>query len=285
VTYAVRMESAEAASADATIAIAVLSYNRVHLLRQCIENVLLRTSEATTEIVIWDNGSTDGTREYLATITDPRIDVVLSEENVGFNGYPRAFARTTSPLMIQLDDDVTDAPQDWDRTLRDAFLAVPWLGFLAADLVDDYNDLTSRYRHHIRPHEYTEQVENGVRLLIGPSGSYCAMTSRALNEEIGGFKERDGEIFWLEDTAYVQQIEAAGRRAATYADLVVHHTGGAYYASVPEAKAEFWDNYWAEHRRREAIKRALYRVPFVARLNARRNWFVPPEKVSSAPQS
>ena len=53
----------------------------------------------------------------------------------------------------------------------------------------------------------------------------------------------------------------------------------------PRPKAEFWDNYWAEHRRREAIKRALYRVPFVARLNARRNWFVPPEKVSSAPQA
>jgi O-antigen biosynthesis protein len=279
------MESAEAASADATIAIAVLTCNRVHLLRRCVENVLLRTSDATTEIVIWDNGSTDGTRDYLATITDPRVDVVLSESNVGFNGYPRAFARTSAPLMIQLDDDVTDASQDWDRALRDAFLALPGVGFLAADLVDDYNDLTSRYRHHIRPHEYTEEVENGVRLLIGPSGSYCAMTSRALNEEIGGFKEREGEIFWLEDTAYIQQIEAVGQRAATFPDLVVHHTGGAYYAEVPAAKAEFWDTYWAEHRRREAIKRVLVRVPFVARLNARHNWFVPPEPVSTAPEA
>src|SRR5215216_1482866 len=98
------MESAEAASADASIAIAVLTCNRVHLLRQCVENVLARTSAATREIVIWDNGSTDGTREYLEAISDPRIDVVLSETNVGFNGYPRAFARTSAPLMIQLDD-------------------------------------------------------------------------------------------------------------------------------------------------------------------------------------
>src|SRR5215210_1788191 len=117
------MESAQRASVEPSIAIAVLTYNRVHLLRQCVENVLARTSHATREIVIWDNGSTDGTREYLATITDPRIDVVLSETNVGFNGYPRAFARTSAPLMIQLDDDVTDAPQDWDLTMRDAFMA------------------------------------------------------------------------------------------------------------------------------------------------------------------
>ena len=51
-------------SADG-IAVVVLTHNRVHLLQKCVENVLLRTSEATREIVIWDNASPDGTPEYL----------------------------------------------------------------------------------------------------------------------------------------------------------------------------------------------------------------------------
>src|SRR4249920_950957 len=49
------------------IAIVVLTHNRVELLRKCVENVLLRTSDATREIVIWDNASPDATADYLRT--------------------------------------------------------------------------------------------------------------------------------------------------------------------------------------------------------------------------
>ena len=62
------------------IAVVVLTHNRVHLLQQCVENVLLRTSAATREIVIWDNASTDGTADYLQSLVDPRIRVVASEQ-------------------------------------------------------------------------------------------------------------------------------------------------------------------------------------------------------------
>ena len=58
----------------------VLTHNRVHLLRKNVENVLLRTSPATREIVIWNNASTDGTGEYLDSLDDPRIRVVQQRE-------------------------------------------------------------------------------------------------------------------------------------------------------------------------------------------------------------
>jgi GT2 family glycosyltransferase len=96
---------------DGAIAVVVLTHNRRHLVQKCVENVLLRTSEATREIVIWDNASTDGTAEYLATLEDPRIRVVRSERNIGQNGYARAFRQTTAPYLIEVDDDVVDAPE------------------------------------------------------------------------------------------------------------------------------------------------------------------------------
>ena len=71
------------------IAVVVLTHNRVHLLRKNVENVLLRTSPATREIVIWNNASTDGTAEYLESLDDPRIRVVRSEKNIGQNAYAR----------------------------------------------------------------------------------------------------------------------------------------------------------------------------------------------------
>jgi GT2 family glycosyltransferase len=261
---------------DSSIAIVVLTHDRLHLVRKCVENVLLRTSPATSEIVIWDNASSDGTAEYLASLDDPRIRVMRSEKNVGQNGYARAFRETTSPYLIELDDDVTDAPEDWDATMLDAYLRLPQVGFLAADLEDDPNDEASRYRHHIRPHEYTLVEENGVRLLRGPAGGGCAMTARELHDRVGGFKENPKQVFWLEDAAYIGQIRELGYTSAVMADLRVHHTGGPYYSSIPKEKAEYWRKYWARKARRTAAKKVLVKVPFVRRLNARFGWFVAP---------
>jgi len=96
--------------------------------------VLRRASEATREIVIWDNGSTDGTAEYLASVDDPRIRVVRSPSNVGFNAYAEACEMTSAPFFVELDDDVVDAPAHWDLLLRDSFVRLPHVGYLAADL-------------------------------------------------------------------------------------------------------------------------------------------------------
>ena len=89
---------ASTAASEGSIAVVVLTNNRVHLLRKCVENVLGKASEATREIVIWNNGSTDGTRDYLDSLDDPRLTIVHSAENVGQNGYARGFAMTTTRL-------------------------------------------------------------------------------------------------------------------------------------------------------------------------------------------
>ena len=258
-----------------TIAVVVLTHNRVHLLRQCVENVLQRTSTATREIVIWDNASPDGTATYLESLDDPRIRVVRSSENIGQNAYARAFRLTMAPYLVELDDDVVSAPEEWDVILLDAFKRLPQVGFLAADLEDDPHDLASRYRHHIRPHEYTLVEENGVRLLRGPAGGGCAMTSRELNERVGGFRQDKKQVFWLEDEAYIRDIARLGFGAAVLADLRVHHTGGPHYTVASKAKIDYWTRYNARRARRAAVKRALYRIPLFPRINARYRWFVP----------
>jgi GT2 family glycosyltransferase len=256
------------------IAVVVLTYNRVDLLRKCVENVLMRTSPFTREIIIWDNASSDETGEYLQSLEDPRLRVVLHERNIGQNGYARAFRMTSSPYFIEVDDDVVNAPAEWDAMLLDAFKRLPKIGFLAADLEDDPHDRAAYFRYHV--HQYTLVEENGVRLLRGPAGGGCAITSRELSDRVGGFRESKKHVFWLEDETYIKDIEKLGYECAVLADLKVHHTGGPYYSVMPEEKTRYWEQRNAAHARRQAIKRILVRVPLVRRLNARYRWFEAP---------
>ncbi|MHB1570374.1 MAG: glycosyltransferase family 2 protein [Solirubrobacteraceae bacterium] len=258
------------------IAIVVLTYNRVHLLERCVRNVLQRTSDATREIIIWDNGSTDRTPEYLRSLRDPRIRVVHHPKNIGQNAYRRAFAMTRSPFMIELDDDMIDAPAEWDLTLLRAFQSLPSVGFLAASLVDNPHDIAAQYQYHIRADQYTRVEEAGHVLLTGPTGGGCAMTSRYVYDLVGGFRENRRYVFWSEDAAYVDDVERAGYRAATLAGLELLHAGGSYYSEQPAEKRVFWNAYRRRKARRRAVKRVLLSVPGVPALNQRLKWFDPP---------
>jgi GT2 family glycosyltransferase len=255
------------------IAVVVLTHERAHLLRQCVEKVLARTSPLTTEILIWNNGSTDETRAYLDGLDDRRIKVVHHPENIGQNAYPDAVALTKAPYIVELDDDMIDAPAEWDRHLLDAYRKLPRIGFLAANLANNPHDTAARVMYDERPHEYHTEVIEGIKLKRGPVGGGCALTSRELMDRVGGFRKRRNQVFFLEDAAYIQDIEKLGYEAAYLQDVELMHAGGSYYAREPAAKHAYWRAYWIREKRKNAVKRALLAVPPVRRLNERYRWF------------
>lgn len=263
------------------IAVVVLTHDRVALLKLCVENVLARTSPATREIVIWNNASSDGTREYLESLHDARLTVVHCDRNLGQNAYAEAFALTTAEYLVELDDDVIDAPVRWDETLLDAFQRLPTIGFLAANLADDPNDTAARVMHHERPHLYSTVVENGLALLKGPTGGGCAITSRELHDRVGGFRQNPKQVFWLEDAAYIADIAELGYESAFLRDLRVHHAGGPYYAPTSAEKHAYWARHWRTHQRKTRVKRLLERVPFIRALNKRYGFYRLPERTES----
>jgi len=260
------------------IAVVVVTYNRLHLLRRCVDDVLGRTSEKTREIVIWDNASDDGTRQYLDALDDPRLRIVHHSENIGMNAYARAFALATQEYLVELDDDVIEAPDGWDAQLLDAFLRIPRMGYLSANLVDDPKDSASQYVKYLREERnaYTRQEINGIAILEGPTGGSCTMTSRELYERIGGFRQHKNLVYWREDAAYVREVHRLGYRSAVLEDLSVWHAGSPYYSKTSPAKNAFHVRQARINARKDFVKRLLLRLPFVAALNARHAWFEPP---------
>lgn len=260
------------------ISVVVVTHNRLHLLRRCVDDVLGRTSEKTREIIVWNNASDDGTREFLDGLEDPRLHIVHHPENIGTNAYADAFVLATQDYLVELDDDVIEAPHNWDETMLDAFRRIPKMGYLSANLVDDPNDSAARYIKYLREERnaYTRREIDGIALLEGPTGGGCTMTSRELYERVGGFARHDKLVFWHEDAAYVRNIHRLGYRSAMLEDLSVWHAGSPYYSKTSPAKLAFHARHASTTRRKDLVKRILLRVPLVAALNARHGWFEPP---------
>ena len=262
------------------ISVIVLTYNRAHLLGRCVEDVLLRTSDATREIVIWNNASEDETREYLDSIASPRIRVVHHHTNIGTNAYARAVELTSSPYIVGVDDDVIEAPYKWDETLLQAFLKVPNIGYLVADLKEDPNDSAYQYLKYAKEVRkvYTRREVNGVAILEGPTGSGCAMTSREIHDRVGGFGTHKKLVFWHEDAAYVRSVLKHGYRTAILEELQVWHAGSPYYSKPSPAKLEFHEHHRRMTEAKDAVKNILLRLPFVRSLNDRYRWFGLPDE-------
>lgn len=83
----------------ATIAALVVTHNRLEKLRVTVSRLL---AESLDLVLVFDNHSGDGTAEWLATQSDPRLIVIRSPENLGGAG---GFARGLRHLVAQFDPD------------------------------------------------------------------------------------------------------------------------------------------------------------------------------------
>ena len=89
------------------IAVGVISWNTRDLLRECLETVL---AQAPTEVVVIDNGSTDGSPAMVRRLF-PSLQVKVNPENPGFGAAAnQAFAATTAPYLLLLNSDTQLRP-------------------------------------------------------------------------------------------------------------------------------------------------------------------------------
>ncbi|MEO0965859.1 MAG: glycosyltransferase [Planctomycetota bacterium] len=254
------------------ISVVCVTCNRLHLFRDTIEKVIANATDDVKEIVLWNNASTDDTPAYLDGIDDPRVRVVHHPDNIGTNAYAQAFELTTQPYLIELDDDIIDAPQGWDRMLLDAYQKAGDLGFLASNIVNDGKSIASQVFYERDAHLFEPYEHNGVRLLKGPVGGYCTMTDRETMRAVGGFPQHPDQVFFHEDAEYANRVQQAGKRIALLADLKVFHASGPAYSSsatVDAAKAKFYEQRDAKRHRKRRIKRWVHALPLMPAINRR----------------
>ena len=113
--------------------VAIVTYNSGRYIRRCLEAVL-RQKGAPLEIVVFDNASTDNTREILEDF-DGRVRVLTSDVNLGFaEAQNRAIRSSSSEWVLTLNPDVLLLP-GFLRRLLDASLSDPRTGTVCGKLL------------------------------------------------------------------------------------------------------------------------------------------------------
>jgi GT2 family glycosyltransferase len=203
-------------------------YNCLGHTREC-----LRTLQSTLpaglahEIILVDDGSTDGTRKWLSTLGTP-CRALLNEKNLGFAGAcNRAAAAATGELLFFLNNDLVLLP-GWFEPMRDAFARFADAGLVgniqlnAASGAIDHAGIY--FTHTGKPAHDTSRPAiarlSGYRAVPAVTGA-CLAIRRDRWLELGGF-----------DTAFVNggedvdlALRAADRGLRHYVALrsVVRH--------------------------------------------------------------
>jgi len=225
------------------VSIIIVTYNNLNYTKLCIDSILLRSQYPDYEIIIVDNNSTDGTREYLKelNVKMPHIKIILNEKNEGFakaNNKGIQAISDESEYVIFLNND-TIVTRGWlSRLLRhldDNTIGMvgPVTNFCGNEAridvsyktIEELNEFSERYlRDHMKP----------VSFDIDMLAFYCVAMKRKLIDEIGFLDERF-EIGLFEDDDFAHRVKMRGYRLVCAEDVFIHHFGEASFGKLKES--------------------------------------------------
>lgn len=207
-------------------------FNCLDLSKAMIES--LRASipaEIAHEIVLVDDGSTDGTRDWLSTLSDP-FRVALNERNVGFGAATnRGAALARGRILALLNNDLVLTP-GWLRPMLGALDSLGTRAGLvgnvqlnAATLEVDhagiYFNRKCKPEHDRREPGLASLLLRPVRRVAAVTGA-CILVNRETWVRLGGFDE--GYFNGCEDVDLCLRARGAGLvNAVALRSRVLHH--------------------------------------------------------------
>ncbi|MDE6206383.1 MAG: glycosyltransferase family 2 protein [Muribaculaceae bacterium] len=227
----------------APVAVIILNWNGRELLREFLPQVIASCDSRVSEVIVADNGSTDGSVEMLIN-EFPDVRRIIFDDNYGFaEGYNRAIERVESPYVVLLNSDATGTP-GWDVALYDYMETHPDTGACQPKLLSYQSP--ERFDYAGAAGGYLDK--NGYPYCRGrifgtceaDTGQYDAdadihwatgaalMVRRNVYIDCGGL---DADFFaHMEEIDLCWRIRLAGWKIAAVGDATVYHLGGASLA-------------------------------------------------------
>jgi GT2 family glycosyltransferase len=212
------------------VSVVVPTWNGRHELEACLD-ALERQTLGELEIVVVDNGSTDGTVDFVRR-EHPRARVVALASNTGFTGAANAGIDAAAGEFVALLNNDAIAEPRWAEELLGAMEHADLAASLvlrhdAPGIVDSRGEALSRWGLPYRSGrgERADAVAaDGYPEIFAPTGG-ASIARRATLTALGGFDDRF--FAYLEDLDLGFRARLAGLRVVLAPRARVLHKGGA----------------------------------------------------------
>lgn len=223
----------------ARTAIVILNWNGEKFLRQFLPTLVENTNSELARICIIDNGSTDGSLQFLSE-NFSQIQLVKLDKNYGFaGGYNRGLKEIDAEYFMLLNSDV-EVGKDWISPLMELMDSDPTIGVCGPKLID-YNNrekfeyagaaggYIDKYGYPFCRGRVFESLEtdkgqhNTQEDCLWISGAALFIRSK-LFFEVGGF---DDDFFaHQEEIDLCWRVQNSGFRVVCEPKSEIYHVGG-----------------------------------------------------------
>ena len=197
-------------------------FNQLHFTQGCIES-LNRSGVPDSDILLVDNASTDGTKEYLASRSGLRV--ISNPVNRGCSTAWNQGVEAAAPAAwtVVMNNDVLVAPG-----FRDGLIAFAEQGgwdIVSPAMVEGEMD----YDFTAFGAEFPGRMRSVWR--AGIASGVCFMVHRRVFDRIGCFDPQLGQAGY-EDEDFFRRARGAGFRLAVTGRALLHHFGSVTQKSV-----------------------------------------------------
>jgi len=239
---------------DGLASIIIPCWNQLEYTRFCLP-ALVRHTRPPWELIVIDNGSTDGTGLYLAGVQDVapvRVTVVSNARNLGFpSAINQGLKAARGEYLVLLNNDavVTDgwlnqlialAEMDSDVTTKHTKdtkgekgrgdregmrigMAGPMSNYASPPQLVENVPYANLKEMHAFARRWRDE-HRGQWFTAGKLSGFCLLLKRAVYEAIGGLDEQFG-LGLFDDDDLAERARRAGFELAVAHDLFVHHYG------------------------------------------------------------
>ena len=236
------------------IAIVILNWNGKAFLEVFLSPLLDSIASSNAEVVVADNGSTDGSVAFLQEVY-PQLRLILFDRNHGFTGgYNKALQQIEAKYYILLNSDIEVDP-NWLKPLADFMEGNAHVGICMPKMLSlkqpeyfEYAGACGGFidrfgypfcRGRILSYIEKDTGQYDTPLQIFWASGACLMIRAALFHELGGFDERF--FAHMEEIDLCWRAQLAGHQVWVVPASKVFHVGGGTLPS--DAPQKLYLNY------------------------------------------